>query len=75
VDVGVTKKFMTSSRVNFELRFDVLNLFDNVNFNPAGFPNNPGNANIFQTTSAYQDTSNTFDPGGRLGQIVWRINW
>ncbi len=75
VDVGVTKKFMTSSRVNFELRFDVLNLFDNVNFTPAGFPNNPANANIFQTTSAYQDTSNTFDPGGRLGQIVWRINW
>ena len=28
-----------------------------------------------QVTSAYQDVSNTFDPGGRLGQISWRINW
>jgi hypothetical protein len=37
---------------------------------------NPGSgATIFQVGSAYQDTSNTFDPGGRLGQIVWRINW
>jgi hypothetical protein len=72
-DIGVTKKFMTSSRVNFELRFDMLNVFDNVNFNPVA---NPGTGEtIFRATSAYQDTSNTFDPGGRLGQIVWRINW
>jgi hypothetical protein len=73
IDVGVTKRFVPRSRVNFELRIDILNLFDNVNFNPVA---NPGSgATIFQTTSAYQDASNTFDPGGRLGQIVWRINW
>jgi len=72
-DIGLTKKFATTARVNFELRVDVLNLFDNVNFNPVA---NPGaGATIFQVTSAYQDTSNTFDPGGRLGQIVFRVNW
>ena len=72
-DIGLSKRFETSSRVNFELRFDVLNVFDNINFNPTA---NPGSgATIFQVGSAYQDTSNTFDPGGRLGQIVWRINW
>jgi hypothetical protein len=30
---------------------------------------------IFQVGSAYQDASNTYDPGGRLGQIMIRINW
>jgi len=51
----------------------VLNAFDSINFNPAF---NPGSgASVFQVTSAYSDSSNTFDPGGRLGQIVWRLNW
>jgi len=37
---------------------------------------NPGNGDtIFQTNSAYADLSNTFDPGGRLGQLVFRLNW
>ena len=30
---------------------------------------------IFQVGSAYTDASNTYDPGGRLGQIMIRINW
>src|SRR5688572_15732373 len=58
---------------SFELDFEVLNVFDNVNFDPAY---NPGSGNtIFQVTSGYTDINTTFDPGGRLGQIVWRINW
>jgi hypothetical protein len=71
----VTKQFPIAGRTNFELRVDILNLFDNVNFDPAGFPNNATNANIFQVTTAYTDSSNTYDPGGRLGQIMFRINW
>jgi len=36
----------------------------------------PGSgATVFQTTSSYTDLSNTFDPGGRLGQLVFRPNW
>ena len=31
-DVSLSKRFETGSRVNFELRFDVLNVFDNINF-------------------------------------------
>jgi hypothetical protein len=73
VDLGVTKKFPIRGQVNFEFRVDVLNLFDNINFEPVS---NPGTgAAIFQTTSAYTDSSNTYDPGGRLGQIMFRINW
>jgi hypothetical protein len=72
-DVGVTKQFPIRGRTNFELRIDVLNLLDNVNFNPVA---NPGTgATIFQATSAYTDLSNTYDPGGRIGQLTFRINW
>jgi hypothetical protein len=71
--MSIAKRFMTARRVNFEVRFDLLNAFDNINFNPTA---NPGSgATFFQVTSAYTDASNTFDPGGRLGQLSWRINW
>ena len=72
-DISFGKRFLAAKRLNFELRFDLLNAFDNVNFTPVA---NPGTgATIFQTNTAYSDISNTFDPGGRLGQVVWRINW
>lgn len=72
-DIGVTKKFPIHGSVNFELRADVLNVFDNINFNQS---NSPGTgAGIFQVTSAYSDFNNVFDPGGRLGQLVFRLNW
>src|SRR4029079_11761758 len=49
-DVGVTKQFPIHGRTNFELRLDMLNLFDNVNFTPSNAPGS--GATIFQTTSA-----------------------
>jgi hypothetical protein len=73
VDISLTKKFQAQRRLNFELKLDVINVLNNINFNPVA---NPGSGEtIFQVTSAYQDINNTFDPGGRLGQIAWRINW
>lgn len=73
VDIGVTKRFPIVGRTNAEVRFDLLNLFDDINFDPVA---NPGNgATIFQVTSAYRDPNNNFDPGGRLGQISFRLNW
>jgi hypothetical protein len=72
-DISLAKRFTTGRRINVELRFDLLNAFDNINFTPVA---NPGTGEtIFRTTTAYSDLNNTFDPGGRLGQIVWRINW
>ena len=32
-------------------------------------------ATFGQVTSAYQDANNTQDPGGRLVQLGFRINW
>ena len=77
-DIGLTKRFPIGGRSNFELRLDVLNVFDNINFDPF-IPANSNaayaGATIFQVTTAYRDPSNTFDPGGRLGQIMFRLNW
>jgi hypothetical protein len=72
-DMSVRKRFATGNRMSYEVQFDLLNVFDNINFNPTA---NPGSAaTIFQTGSAYTDASNTFDPGGRLGQLSLRVNW
>ena len=78
LDLGLTKKVPVRGRVNFEFRVDILNVFDNANFTPVIQPtvaNNPGGATIFQVTAAYRDPDNTFDPGGRIGQLGFRINW
>lgn len=72
-DMGVTKKFPIKGRTNIEVRMDVLNVFDNINFDNVA---NPGSGTgIFQTTGFYDDPSNTYDPGGRLGQLMFRFNW
>ena len=80
-DLSAIKKFRITERVNFELRAEFLNAFNNINFligsaasdvtNVGGF----GNATFGQTANAYQDTSTTNDPGGRLIQIVARLNF
>src|SRR5436190_2774573 len=78
-DIGAIKRFELGGSKNFELRFDLLNVFDTPNFNPAGASGgtNPAGsgANIFRVTSAYTDASNTYDPGGRIGQLNFRFSW
>ena len=73
VDIGVTKRFKIRGNTNFEIRADLLNVFDNINFDPVSVSN--GGATIFQADEAYRDPDNTFDPGGRLGQLAFRLNW
>jgi hypothetical protein len=72
-DIGLTKRFPIKGTANFEFRVDVLNLFDNINFNPVADPGDEDD--IFQVGTAYRDPDNNFDPGGRLGQLSFRINW
>lgn len=73
VDFGVAKRVETGGSTNVEVRFDLLNLFDSPNYNPVA---NPGSgSDIFRTTAAYTDASNTYDPGGRIGQLMIRFNW
>ncbi len=49
----------------------------NVNFlpNATAANNTPGAGANITTASAYQDLNNQFDPGGRLGQVMFRLNW
>lgn len=72
-DFSLAKKFQIAGRTNFEMRIDVMNVFNNVNFSPVAATGT--GATINQVTEGYRDTSNTFDPGGRIGQIVFRFNW
>ena len=78
-DIGIAKRFDLPGSANFELKFDVLNVFDNVNFDPFTPDNNLtttyAGANLGQVTAAYADLNNTFDPGGRLGQLMFRVSW
>ena len=74
VDVRLTKKFLFFTRASADVSIEFMNVFNTVNEN-ATF--NPGSgATIFQVTSGYRDTGvDVNDPGGRIGQIVWRISW
>jgi Carboxypeptidase regulatory-like domain/TonB dependent receptor-like, beta-barrel len=75
-DIGVTKKIRVGGSKSLEFRADVLNVFDNINFVVNDPTRTPGaGAGIFQTESAYRDLDNTYDPGGRLGQLAIRFNW
>jgi hypothetical protein len=69
-DMTLKKNFALGGKRSFALQFDVLNVFDNINFN-----HNFNAGGSWQVTSAYTDVNGTFDPGGRLGQVVFRLNW
>ena len=76
-DLNLMKKFKFNERFNFELRAEVLNAFNNINFlNLTGDAQTTmSNQRFGQVTTAYTDSSNTQDPGGRLVQIVARFNF
>ena len=77
-DMRLNKRFPFGQKAAFELAIEMLNVFDNINFNYAAdpTPDNPlTSADTFRVTSAYTDINTTADPGGRIGQIQWRISW
>ena len=77
-DMRLKKRFPFGRKAFFELDFEVQNVFDSANYNHA-FDLTPANpltaADVFRVTTAYTDINTTYDPGGRLGQIVWRFSW
>jgi hypothetical protein len=80
-DLSVVKRLRFTERVNVEMRLEMLNAFNNINFlvGAAGSDvNSVGNltSSAFgRMTAAYQDLSTTNDPGGRVGQLVLRVNF
>ena len=68
-DLSVLKRVPIKGRVNAEVRFEVLNAFDNVNFVPVGLGTNPNNPNNYEVTQL------TGTQTARTTQIVFRLNW
>jgi hypothetical protein len=75
VDLSLRKQFPLGGRRSFEITYDVNNLFNNINFNPVFSNDNLNSTTVFQTNSHYTDINQSYDPGGRLGQIIVRLNW
>jgi len=67
--IKVTK--LNERGANLEFRAQALNLPNLTNFTP----NNNIGSSFGQTTAAYRDTSGTVDPGGRILEFVFRVNF
>jgi len=72
-DLSIIKRVRFTERTSFELRGEFLNAFNHTNFYAVTCASN--SATCGQITSAYRDVSNSQDPGGRLIQLVARINF
>ena len=79
-DLSAVKRTRITERWNVEIRAEFLNAFNNVNF-LAGGPADAGTSYSIQattfgrSTAGYNDVSTTNDPGGRIVQLVLRINF
>jgi hypothetical protein len=80
-DLSIVKKIRFTENTNLELRGEMLNAFNNINFLIGSASNDIntlggfGTATFGRYTAAYQDISTTNDPGGRLVQLVVRFNF
>jgi hypothetical protein len=80
-DLSLAKKIKFTERLNLEMRAEALNAFNNINFlvgaagNDVNVPGGLGSGLFARYTAAYQDISTTNDPGGRLVQLVLRLNF
>ena len=72
-DLNVKKRFAFAGTRSVDIGVDVLNLFNAINFTAVAQAGS--GATINQVTNAYQDPNVTFDPGGRLMQLVFRVNF
>jgi hypothetical protein len=72
-DLSLVKRIRFSESKNFELRGEFLNAFNNINF--TGVTCTSNSATCGQVNSAFRDTNQQQDPGGRLIQLVARINF
>jgi hypothetical protein len=80
-DISVVKRIRFTERINGEIRAEFLNAFNNINFIAGSAANDVntiggmGATTFARFTAAYQDVSTTNDPGGRLTQLVFRLNF
>ena len=75
VDVALAKRLDITKRVWADLRLDVLNLFDNINYFGTTMTSPFTAASNYEVTSAYRDPTHSQDPGGRVLQVSWRVSF
>jgi hypothetical protein len=74
-DLSLVKRIRFTETRNFELRGEFLNAFNNINFTGQLNPTTSNVQTWGQVSSAYRDLNQAQDPGGRLVQIVLRLNF
>lgn len=81
-DVSLSKKFIVDEKRNVELRATFLDALNRPNFRVGGWAADTVSLGVGGATfgqlgpgSAYQDISTTNDPGGRLIDLMLRINF
>jgi len=85
-DISLVKTTKITERVNFEMRMEALNAFNDADFYWASGPGVSPSSVSSQSTrfglmgssntnGAYSDINTTQDPGGRVVQLVGRINF
>lgn len=80
-DISVAKKTPITERVNIEFRAEALNAFNNVNFffpgdEATSVPTASVSSSTFgKITNAFRDPNTTDDNGGRIIQLVFRVNF
>jgi hypothetical protein len=85
-DISLVKTTKITERVNFEMRMEALNALNDADFYWAGAPGTSPQSVSTQNTrfglmgsnntnGAYSDINTTQDPGGRIIQLVGRINF
>jgi carboxypeptidase family protein/TonB-dependent receptor-like protein len=73
-DMNLKKTFpIPGSKANFQFEVSAVNVFNLKNYNAVLAASTSSTLN--QVTSAYNDIGNTFNPGGRVGQLIVRVNW
>jgi Carboxypeptidase regulatory-like domain/TonB dependent receptor len=73
LDVSLVKKTRIKENINCEFRAQALNVMNITNFYLGS--QSASSTAFGQITTAYRDTSNAVDPGGRILEFVARINF
>ena len=73
VDLNFRKSVGLVGRSKLQVQMDLLNAFNAVNLIPVLTTGVTTDSYLGKT--GYTDANNTFDPGGRLGQLMLRVTW
>lgn len=86
-DWSFVKRFEMGGRMGLELRMDLLNVFDNVNFTPVTYTGTSITSSVgtttipgttfaaYEVTAAARDINGSQDPGGRVTSFGVRFTW